>query len=179
MTNGSGISGRSDSAGMGQCINSSLPQDWYMIGQPGGRVRTDRRSTSSIHSPFIPPILSSPTHARKPPYVANSLRCTTLPALDKVGLAPPSIKTCGSYREDRSVSGRCWQVSRDTDAPLHPVGIPLLAVITACARWFPRLRRPPRTLPYVFLEDLGVLYHVLADAYLFFGNGPRPSVHSC
>jgi hypothetical protein len=33
--------------------------------------------------------------------------------------------------------------------------------------------------PYVLLDNLGVLYHVLADAYLFFGNGPRPSVHSC
>src|SRR5215208_1786562 len=54
MAKGSGINGRSDSAGTGQCINSSLPHDWYITGQPGGRVRTDRRSRSPTCPLSIP-----------------------------------------------------------------------------------------------------------------------------
>ena len=50
MARGSGIKGRSERAGTGQCIKSSPPQDWYMIGRPGGRARTERRSTSAIGS---------------------------------------------------------------------------------------------------------------------------------
>src|SRR5918997_551711 len=49
-TRGSGISGRSSSAGTGQCINRSEPQFWCMIGDPDGRVLTERRSTPSIGS---------------------------------------------------------------------------------------------------------------------------------
>mgnify|MGYP003295943056 CR=1 FL=1 len=49
-TRGSGISGRSRSAGTGQCINRSEPQCWCMIGKPDGRVLTERRSTPSIGS---------------------------------------------------------------------------------------------------------------------------------
>jgi hypothetical protein len=49
-TKGSGISGRSKSAGTGQCINRSEPQCWCMIGKPDGRVLTERRSTPLIGS---------------------------------------------------------------------------------------------------------------------------------
>jgi len=54
MVKGSGISGRSVSAGAGQCRNSSLPQVWYMIGHPGGRARIDKRSMSSAGPVFMP-----------------------------------------------------------------------------------------------------------------------------
>src|SRR4028119_170955 len=52
MAKGSGISGRSRSAGTGQCINRSEPQCWCMIGKPGGRVLTERGSTTSLGSPL-------------------------------------------------------------------------------------------------------------------------------
>src|SRR5215210_7719787 len=53
MTRGSGISGRRDSTGRDQCRKRSVPQCWYMIGQPDGRARTARRSASSIISSSI------------------------------------------------------------------------------------------------------------------------------
>jgi hypothetical protein len=45
------ISGRRRSAATGQCRKSNLSQVWYMTGQPGGRVRIDRRS---IITPSLP-----------------------------------------------------------------------------------------------------------------------------
>src|SRR5215208_130633 len=44
----SGIRGRSRSAGIGQCRNSSLSQVWYIRGVPGGRERMERRSTVEL-----------------------------------------------------------------------------------------------------------------------------------
>jgi hypothetical protein len=46
MDNLSGMRRRSASAGVGQCINRSLPQDWYMIGEFAGRSRIDNRSAT-------------------------------------------------------------------------------------------------------------------------------------
>src|SRR5688572_31222868 len=43
MDNLPGMSRRSASGGVCQCINSSLPQDWYMIGEFAGRSRIDNR----------------------------------------------------------------------------------------------------------------------------------------
>ena len=48
-------SGWSRSTGTGQCMNSSEPQCWSMIGKPGGRVLTERcrqhRSALLSHPP--------------------------------------------------------------------------------------------------------------------------------
>jgi hypothetical protein len=45
MLKRSGMSGRSSVAEIGQCRKSNVPQDWYMMGHPGGLVRIDRRSS--------------------------------------------------------------------------------------------------------------------------------------
>jgi hypothetical protein len=62
MTRGSGIRGRNACAGTGQCMKSSFPQVWYMICRPGGRERTDRRSSSLIGSLSMNP---NPLQRRK------------------------------------------------------------------------------------------------------------------
>jgi hypothetical protein len=98
MAKGSGINGRSDSVGMGQCINSSLPHDWYMTGQPGGRLRTDRRSrlpTCPLSIPSDSPSASTRTQL----FVSTS---SLRPG--RVGVHPG--KQCGGERVRKNLQLR-------------------------------------------------------------------------
>src|SRR5215217_1394446 len=70
MVRGSGINGRSDWASTGQCMKSRSPHDWYMIGNPGGRERTDRRSIMPI-CPLSMPSDSLHAGTRMQPRVAG------------------------------------------------------------------------------------------------------------